>query len=116
MFPKKTFLIISLALLAGCSANYKNATDYKLCYSHATLPSSNLITNRAINREAEIRSRGLDCGVYSDRIDEEERAKDLERAGATRINKSTTVYQPIQRKNKGVICTTDTNIGYTYCN
>ena len=75
MLPKKTILIISLVALAGCSASYKNTTDYKLCYSHATLPSYNINTD---NRKAEIRSRSLDCRPYADRINEEERAKDLE--------------------------------------
>ena len=89
-----------LVILAGCSANYKNTTDYKLCYSQATLPSYNIHQDA---RAAEVRSRGLDCRVYADRIDEQERAIKLEKAGATRITNNTTVQQPIKWKNETII-------------
>lgn len=114
MFPKKTVLILSLVALAGCSVNYKNTTDYKLCYTHAKLPSYNIHTD---NREVEIRSRGLDCRTYADRIDEEMRALELEKAGATRINNSTTVQQPIKwKKDEPDICGKDKYGIYIYCN
>ena len=94
MFPKKTILIISLVTLAGCSSNQTATTDYKLCHKLATTPSWNFNGDA---RRAEVKSRGLNCRDYADRIDAEERAIALERAGATQINNSTTVYKPIQR-------------------
>jgi len=100
MFPKKSILILSLVALAGCSTSYKNTTDYKLCYSQATYPSYNIHQGA---RAAEVKSRSLDCRVYADRIDEEQRAIDLAEAGATRINNSTTIQQPIKWKNETVI-------------
>jgi len=97
MFPKKTILIISLVTLAGCSSNQTATTDYKLCHKLATTPSWNFNGDA---RRAEVKSRGLNCRDYADRIDAEERAIALERAGATQINNSTTVYQPIQRNTE----------------
>ena len=111
MFLKLSITTLSLVVLAGCSVNYKSTTDYKLCYSNATLPSYNIHTD---NREAEIRSRGLDCRVYADRIDEQQRAVALAKAGATKINNTTTVQQPVKFKNKPILCNT---VGtQTYCN
>ena len=110
MLLKFSIATLCLVVLAGCSVNYKNTTDYKLCYSHATLPSYNIHTD---NREAEIRSRGLDCRPYADRIDEEERAKNLVEAGATRITNKTTVQQPIKKKEEIIMCHTFGN--YTIC-
>jgi hypothetical protein len=68
-------------------------------------------------RADEVRSRGLDCRVYADRIDEEERAVNLAEAGATRINNKTTVQQPIKWKNdEPDICGKDKYGIYIYCN
>ena len=101
MFLKLSITTLSLVVLAGCSVNYKSTTDYKLCYSNATLPSYNIHTD---NREAEIRSRGLDCRVYADRIDEQQRAVALAKAGATKINNTTKVHPPVKWKNDVVFC------------
>ena len=65
-------------------------------------------------REAEVRSRNLNCRVYASRIDEQKRALELEKAGATKISNTTTVQQPIKWKNESIICNT---VGtQTYCN
>ena len=100
MFLKLSITTLTLIVLAGCSANYQNTTDFKLCYSQATLPANNLFQGA---RADEVRSRGLDCRVYADRIDEQERAIKLEKAGATRITNNTTVQQPIKWKNETII-------------
>ena len=115
MFLKPSITALSLVVvLAGCASNYKNTTDYKLCYSQATLPSYNIHQDA---RAAEVRSRGLDCRVYADRIDEEERALKLEEAGATRIDNRTTVQQPIKWKSdEPDICGKDKYGIYIYCN
>jgi len=111
MFPKKTVFILSLVVLAGCAKSPTHATDYNLCYKLATIQGFNV--NRGA-REAEVRNRNLDCRVYAGRIDEEQRAVDLAEAGATRINNTTTVQQPIQPKNDTLVCTTYGT--QTYCN
>jgi len=99
-----------LVILAGCSANYKNTTDYKLCYSQATLPANNIFQGA---RAAEVKSRGLDCRSYASRIDEEEKALKLAKAGAKRVTNKTTVQQPVWKSNT-IIC--NTVGGTTICN
>ena len=101
-----------LVILAGCATSFKGATDYRLCYSYAKYPSYNIHTE---SREAEIRRRGLNCSVYSDRIDEEMSRIELEAAGATQINNRTTIYQPIKREEQD-ICGINKYGVYVYCN
>ena len=111
MFLRLSIIVLSLLVLASCARNPKNITDYDLCYKLATLPSFNINTGA---REAEVRSRNLNCRDYASRIDEEKRALELERAGATKINNTTTVQQPVKFKNKPILCNT---VGtQTYCN
>ena len=88
MSIKLPIILLSLIAISGCSTNQKNVTDYKLCYSLATKPSYNIHTEA---RTAEVRSRGIDCRAYADRIDQEERAIKLEKAGRTTINNNTTI-------------------------
>ena len=112
MFLKLSITTLTLIVLAGCSANYKNRTDFKLCYQLATVPAIFLGA-----RADEVRSRGLDCRVYADRIDEQERAIKLEKAGATRIDNRTTVQQPIKwKKDEPDICGKNEYGVYIYCN
>jgi hypothetical protein len=114
MFLKLSITTLTLIVLAGCASSPKNITDYTLCYKLATLPSFNINTTA---REAEVRSRNLNCSVYSDRIDEQERAIKLEKAGATRITNNTTVQQPIKRKPiERDICGKNEYGVYIYCN
>ena len=111
MLLRISITILSILVLASCARNPKNITDYDLCYKLATLPSFNINTGA---REAEVRSRNLNCRDYASRIDEEKRALELERAGATKINNTTTVQQPVKFKNKPILCNT---VGtQTYCN
>ena len=111
MFLRLSITVLSLLVLASCARNPKNITDYDLCYKLATLPSFNINTDA---REAEVRSRNLNCRVYASRIDEQKRALELEKAGATKISNTTTVQQPIKWKNESIICNT---VGtQTYCN
>ena len=111
MFLRLSIAVLSLVLLAGCASSFKGATDYRLCYSYAKYPSYNIHTE---SREAEIRRRGLNCSVYADRIDEEMSEIRRQEAGATKINNSTTVQQPVKFKNKPITCNT---VGtQTYCN
>jgi len=90
MSIKLPIIFLSIIVISGCSTSYKNTTDYKLCYKQATLPSYNIHTEA---RAAEVRSRGIDCGAYADRIDAEETAIKLQEAGRTSINNSTTIRQ-----------------------
>tara|TARA_R110000764_G_C11023042_1_gene384358 strand:- start:3375 stop:3713 length:339 start_codon:yes stop_codon:yes gene_type:complete len=112
MFLKSSITALSLVVLAGCASNQTATTDYKLCYKLATTPSYNLNGDA---RRAEVKSRGLDCRVYSDRIDKEERELKLEAAGATQINNRTTIYQPIKREEQD-ICGINKYGVYIYCN
>ena len=109
MFLRSTITALSLVVLAGCSYSPKNTTDYTLCRELSTSSSFNFNTDA---REAEVKSRGLDCRVYADRIDEEERALKLEKAGATRINNRTTVQQPIKWEKQTVIEETTFEVDY----
>ena len=59
---------IALLMLAGCAAKYEAKTDYQLCYDKAT---QMLVGPAKYNRQAEIKSRGLKCEKYADRIDKE---------------------------------------------
>ena len=79
MFLRLSITILSILVLASCARNPKNITDFDLCYKLATLPSFNINTDA---REAEVRSRNLNCRVYASRIDEQKRALELEKAGA----------------------------------
>jgi hypothetical protein len=71
-FMMRNYIVTVLAvMLASCGPSTNmvaNQSDYRLCYGLATLPSYN-VHNK--NRKAEIAKRGVDCGDYADRIDEQ---------------------------------------------
>ena len=63
--------IVSLFFLTNCGVSpnkLKSASDYRLCYGSAAMPSYNINYK---NVKAEISRRGLNCSKYSDRIDEQ---------------------------------------------
>ena len=76
-------VIVSFGFLASCSASLTNQTDYRLCKALATLPSYNIHTKA---REKEIRSRGLNCSKFADKIDKEVTQEKLAEARAPRVS------------------------------
>ena len=71
MLRNKLSALICLLVLANCGSNtstVENFSDYRLCYGLASLPTYNIHTSA---RKTEIAKRGVNCGDYADRIDEQ---------------------------------------------
>ena len=71
-----------LLFLASC-VTFDHETYYTLCFDRATSSPNG---NKSDARETEIRTRGIDCRIYEERIDREAFAIKLAEAGATRVN------------------------------
>ena len=83
---KILFLLSLIPLITSCASTIENQTDYRICYGLATYPSFNVNTSA---RKEEIKKRGINCKKFADRIDQEQTAKKIAEAGATRINNKT---------------------------
>ena len=97
--------IIALLMLTGCAAKYEAKTDYQLCYDKATQP---LVGPAKQNRQAEIKSRGLNCKKYAARIDREVSAVRQAKASAPRStsisNNPFKVSNPYENKSSNDTC------------